>query len=233
MREWLDRPICGDLTPSALFLEARRKLHLTPMFGLMRELKRRGINLGSLHALEMFGGTGRLHTIDYAPYVASLEVWEIASALSPVLYKNLPNATVKIVDAFAQLDLTKNRFDLVLIDSSYETFNGHFEHFELFPGVFKILNNFAILVLTVSLELAIFSHYSDKHLKKRQHFYHVEDPKMISFEQMIKVYESLSTQNHFEIKWWFARNRIFMYPLRKHDRIYYLVLALQKNSTNK
>src|SRR5262245_28711989 len=89
------RPLWGDLTPSVLFWEVRRKLRLTAMFGLMREFKRRGINLSSLRALEMFGGTGWLHTIDYASRVASSEVWEINPALAPELHENLPNTTVK------------------------------------------------------------------------------------------------------------------------------------------
>jgi hypothetical protein len=225
MQEWLG----GGLTPSVLFLEARKRLRLTKMCRVVRELKRRGVNLGALHALEMFGGTGGGHTVDYAPYVASLEVWEVQPTLASVLHKNLPHATIEIVDSFAQLELTKKKFDLVVVDPPYEMFNGYCEHFELLPGVFRILNTFAILILNIRLEIVVFSRYSDEHFERRRAFYHVKDPTSISLERMIKVYKDLASQHGFEVKWWFAKDRVFMYPLRKHsvDRDAYLILALQ------
>ena len=237
IRQWSYRPICppicGDLTPTELSLEVRRKLRLTPMFRILRELKMRGINLSSLRALEMFGGSGRSYTVDYAPYVGNLEVWEIDPHLAPVLRKNLPKATVKIVDSFVELDLAKNKYDLVFIDPPYEMFDGHCEHFELFPGLFRLLNTFAILVLcNVRLNIVMVDRYSDKHFERRRGFYNVEDPKRISLEQMVKVYKNLSMQNGFEVKWSLLMDRTFLYRLQKHsvDRTCFLVLALEKQS---
>jgi 16S rRNA G966 N2-methylase RsmD len=235
--QWLDRPLypalCGAVTPSELFLEIRRTLRLTPMFRILRELKRRGVNLSSLNALEMFSGSGRLYTVDYAPYVKSLEAWEIDPRLAPILIENLPAATVRTVDSFVELRLTKSRYDLIFIDPPYEMFDEHCEHFDLFPGVFGLLNPCAILVLAnVRLKIVMHERYSDKHLERRRAFYGVEDPKSISLEQMLKAYKALSFKNGFEIKWSLLIDRIVMYPLQKHsvDRTCFLILALQKQN---
>jgi hypothetical protein len=55
----------------------RRSLGLSPTQYIFRELRRRGVTLNDLSALEVFGGTGGLHTQDYAAQVRRLELWEI------------------------------------------------------------------------------------------------------------------------------------------------------------
>ena len=213
-----------------LFFKARRKLKFNQMFAITRELKSRSVDLGVLYALEMFGGTGELHTIDYASQVAGLEVWEIDPALGPKLHKNLPNATVKIVDSYMEVGLTENKFDLVVADPPFSMFNEYCEHFDLFPSIFRILNTSAILIINVRPRIIEITRYSDEHFKRRQSFYQTEDPWTISLEHMLETYGSLARQNCFEIKWWFTKDRVFMYPLRKHivDHMCYLVLALDK-----
>jgi hypothetical protein len=227
-------PIYGDVTLSGAFLEARRKLHLTPMRRVMRELTRRGVDVSSLRALEMFGGNGRGHTVDYAPYVASTEVWEIDPAFAPVLRQNLPEATVKIVDSFAEIEVSQNKFDLVLVDPPYEMFGGHCEHFDIFPGVFRILKPFSILVLcNVRLNVVMSTRYSDRHLEIRKSFYEVDDPTRIPLDQMLKIYNQLFLRHGYESKWWVLQDRNLMYRLRRNsiDRVCYLALAIQRKNT--
>ena len=57
----------------------RRNLGASPMRRLCRQLQERGVDLGRLRALEVFGDDGTRHTLDYAPMVASLDIWEIRS----------------------------------------------------------------------------------------------------------------------------------------------------------
>ena len=58
----------------------RRMLGLSPMQSVMREFQGRGVRLGDLRALECFAFDGHMHTVDYAPSVRALEVWEIKQA---------------------------------------------------------------------------------------------------------------------------------------------------------
>src|SRR5262245_26056132 len=203
------------------------------MWGLMRDLRRHGFDLAHARTLEMFGGTGALYTTDYVPHVGSLEVWEIDQNLAPELRRNLSRATIKIVDSFEELRLTKDKFDLVFIDPPYRMFDGHCEHFDLFPEVFRILNNFCVLVLcNVRLDVVMRELYSDEHLKRRELFYRVSDATRVSVDQMLEVYKDLAKRSGFDLKWWEVRNRILLYSFRKHyqDRVCYLALALQRNA---
>jgi hypothetical protein len=187
-----------------------------------------------MDTLEMFSGTGCLYAVDYAPYVKSVEAWEIDSRLASILRQNVPRATVRTVDSFVELGVTNNKYDFVLIDPPYEVFNGHCEHFDLFPELFRLLKNSAILVLSnVRLQIVQLDRYSNEHLERRRIFYGVDDPKSIALEQMLKAYRNLSSANGFEIKWSFLMDRIFMYPLQKHsaDRVCFLSLGLEKRNT--
>lgn len=56
---------------------ARRKMGLTPIYKVFKEIKKRGIDPKSLKALDVFGGYGDQTSKDYYPMVKSLEVWEL------------------------------------------------------------------------------------------------------------------------------------------------------------
>ena len=74
-----------------------------PMLRLLKELKRRGVDLGELRTLEIFGRDGLDHTTTYAREVKSLEVWEINPKWHSDLVKNLPDASIRIVDSYEEL----------------------------------------------------------------------------------------------------------------------------------
>jgi hypothetical protein len=79
------------------------------MCKVLSQLQRRGVRLEHLRALEVFGGAGDLHTMDYADRVATIEVWELDTKLEHRLRKNLPRATVKICDALALVPFNSKR----------------------------------------------------------------------------------------------------------------------------
>src|SRR5262245_12178355 len=92
------------------------------MQGLLRELRRRGVDTASLHALEVFAATGRMHTVDYADRVATVEAWEVNSACEDELRRNLPRATIKIVDTFQHASVTGTIYDFIVVDNPTSTF---------------------------------------------------------------------------------------------------------------
>ena len=236
MQDWLDARTLDRYFPKyprRLFLDFLRRARLSPMCGLLRDFSRRGFVLKDARTLEMFGGTGNLHTVDYASRVSSLEVWEIDPVLAPELQRNLPGATVRITDSFVQLRSTKDRFDLIFVDPPYAIFDGHCEHFDLFPEIFRILNKFAVLVLcNVRPKIVMTWRYTEQHFARRKAFYGVEDPQTVAVEQMLSTYEHLAMRNGFTIKWWILRDRSIMYRFRGKylDRVCYLALALQRNT---
>lgn len=169
-------------------------------------------------------------TRDYAQFVSTLEAWEIEPSYERTLRKNLPRAMVRIVDSYKQLAITEGRFQLVVADAPNEMFGGHCEHFDLFPELFRVLDDRAILILNVMTERNV-GEYKNEHLRRRRDFYQREDVANIPIDSMVEVYEKLARQNGFGIKWWFIKDRYFMYWLRRRGkkwRLCYLVLRLEK-----
>jgi len=99
------------------YLETARRLHSTPMCALVADLKRRGVVLARLRALDVFGGHGRTQTVDFAAEVASLEAWEVCARKEESLRRNLPNAEIKIVDSFVEIKTTDRKFGFIVVDA--------------------------------------------------------------------------------------------------------------------
>jgi hypothetical protein len=108
-------PVSDRLRQSAR--DVRRMLGMSPMQEVLRGLEERGCALSSMDALEVYGASGGLHTRDYAHRVKSLEVWEIDPKHEASLRRNLPNATVHIVDSYDRVKSADRRFDLVVVDN--------------------------------------------------------------------------------------------------------------------
>src|SRR3982750_2661129 len=83
----------------------------TPMKRIMAELRSRDIQISQLRALELFGGAGEGHLIDYARLVRSLEIWEIDPSLELTLKQRFPRAIVRITDAFEEARQTNSIYD--------------------------------------------------------------------------------------------------------------------------
>src|SRR5689334_5220788 len=95
----------------------RRTLGLSPTQQIFRELRRRGVRLNELEALELFAHSGFLHTKDYLPQVASLEAWEIDPRYEEPLRHNLPGAQVKITDSYREIRKTPRKYSLIVVDA--------------------------------------------------------------------------------------------------------------------
>jgi hypothetical protein len=197
----------------------RRSLGLSPMQKVLRRLRARGINLRSLRALELFGGSGAYHTVDYSDKVGSLEVWEIDPQLEHSLRANLPDTTVRIVDCYAELRRTPDRFDFVIVDNPMSTYDGHCEHFDLFPDIFRVLSDQAVLLLDViplvpPVALKRFPYlFNDEQRKRRGEFYGTSVPDHLSSQTMVSAYRQQAELAGFEVEWSFMVRRHFVFYL--------------------
>jgi len=200
------------------------------MHHVLRELKKRGVSLKELDALEVFGGSGELHTKDYASQVATLEVWEIDAEWEKSLRRNLPMAEVKITDSFKELTKTPKKYSFIVVDDSPRIYYDYCEHFDLFPDVFRILKDSAIIILNVVPEInATYMKqygrfYNETHVARRKSFYQTDHPGKVPLDKMVEVYKNLCMQNGFNLEWYFFRRRSFIY-----SAVYYLVLKIKKS----
>jgi hypothetical protein len=198
---------------------SRRLLGLSPMQKVLRELEARQVDLASLRVLELFGGTGKFHTLDFASRVSSLEVWEIDSRLEGPLKRNLPGAVIRIVDSHSEIKRTGERFDLVIVDNPMSIYDGYCEHFDLFPDLFRLARDEAILLLNVipSLPPAARKKYpyifNEEQCSRRLRFYGTEEVENLSWEQMVSAYRRHAGRAGFALEWSFSVRRHFVYYL--------------------
>jgi hypothetical protein len=217
---------------AAALYKARRRLKITPIYRVLREIKRRRLDLSRMDALELFGGRGDMITQDYAPYVRSLEIWEIDPACESALREHFPLAEVKITDTYEEIKRCARKFDLVVADAWPRPFDGRCEHFDLFPDIFRLLSPFAVLILNVLPEIWG-EKLSSEHARRRRKFYQIADPTRVSLQQMVRRYEALAREQGFIIRWWFYKDRYFLYQLRRpwrKKRLGFLVLGLERVS---
>lgn len=211
----------------------RRALRLSPIQQVCKEARRRGVRLHEARALEVFGLTGELHTLDYAPYVATLQIWEIDPACAAPLRRNLPHACVKIVDTYEEIERTPKRFDLIVVDNPEHVYGPYCEHFELFPRLFRVASDNAIIILNVIPRLDddvrrdwpyLFEEYDIAlHLERRRAFYQTARPDSVSYDEMVAVYRDLARAHGFALEWHFIRRRG-----SRRDFVYYLALKVQR-----
>lgn len=200
---------------------ARRMLGASPMQRVMRELRRRGVDPGTLDAIELFGGTGMFHTLDYAPLVASLEIWEIDPERAGRLRRNLPQAKISITDSYRAVKNASKRYGLIVVDNPMAIEGEHAEHFDLFPDLFGIMADRAIMIINVipGIEQSDLLRYpylfNERHLAARGAFYGAPT---LALPHLAQTYETLARGHGLTTAWHFFQKRHF---------VYYLVMMLE------
>jgi hypothetical protein len=103
-----------------------------------------------LDIFEPFGGNGLSQVIHYAPRprVNHLTAWEIDVKFAVQLKKNFPDTDVKVCDAFEEVNRLHPHFDVIIVDNNLLQWP-RFEHFDLFPAIFKGLKDNAFMVISV------------------------------------------------------------------------------------
>ena len=189
------------------------------MQGVLRKLEEKGVDLATLRALEVFGGNGTFHTKDFGSRVATLQVWENDARLQTALERNLPGATIRIVDSFSEMKRTNERFDLIVVDNPMSTYNGHCEHFDLFPAVFRIASDDAILILDVIPSVSRRAKrrfpylFNEEQLARRREFYKTNDADDIDWGTVIEAYRRYAKASDFAVEWSFTQQRHFIHYL--------------------
>lgn len=211
----------------------RRALHLSPTQQLFRELKQRNVPLRRMDALEMFGGDGGRHTVDYQSLVRTLEVWEADGGYGPSLRKNLPGARIKITDSFTELRKTANSYDLIVIDCAaglYGPAPHYCEHFEIFsPSLFRIARGSAVIVVNVFPDLRPYVKQSTRwreYLSRRSAFYKTSQPELVPIDAMLEVYGCIANAAEFDIVWHFTLRRTW------RSKLYYLAMSVARRGRN-
>lgn len=202
---------------------ARRLLGLSPMQKAMRTLQRRG-HLHRPAALELFGGTGTFHTLDYARRVAHLEACELDHERAAAFRRNLPSAKIHIADAYSFPKSERKRYGLIVIDNPASKHGEHYEHFDLFPALFGLADDRCTIVLNViprvdARALRRFPALADPdHHRARAAFYRTDRPLSVEHETITNTYERMARENGFEVV-----DRFFV---RRHV-VWYCVLVLR------
>ncbi len=201
----------------------RRKLyHLLnryPIYRVLAQLKKKGV-LQDIIALEAFAYTGSLQAVAYHRYTKYHEAWEIKQECETQLKKNLPRAVVKITDSFQEIKRVEKKFNFVLADTHQGLFgDGHCEHFDFLPMLFRALCDEATIILNVIPKAGsewikrYGSSFSEEHLQRRRAFYGVQNAENIEPENMMRTYHQICNANGYTINWYFFEKRHLMYFL--------------------
>ncbi len=210
------------------FWSVRRVLGLSPTQQLFRQLRRRGVQLEDLTALEVFGGTGRLHTKDYARQVRRLEIWEIDPTNVDKLRQAFPGAETKCTDSYEEMGRTAKKYELIVVDNPEGAHGQHYEHYDMFPAILSLAADSAVVIIDVrpghgSDSQDPWDTFDEVHLARRRGFYRTDHPERIAFDEMMRVYEDLIRVSGFELEWSFFHQRTLS------GRVHYLVLKVRRS----
>lgn len=174
------------------------------------KLKSDGVRMDRFDALDFFAREGDWQTIVYAGEVATLEAWEIDPAHEPGLRRNLPGATIRIVDSYEEAARCSNRFDFVVLDNPQATFgpDGKYcEHFEALMAVLRLLRPGAFLIFNVNWAPYGFEQHPEWQ-RRRQAFYGLADTSNLSVEEfLLPFYSRLLESRGFRVTRRFAEPR--------------------------
>lgn len=122
-----------------------------------------------MSVFEPFGGDTTGQTVHYAhlPFIERLTAWEIVPERASKAKHIIPDIDIKICDAFKEVHKLSKGYDIIVVDNNFLR-PPHFEHFDLFPHIFKGLNDEAFMIITVCD--APSSYYVDRERFVRESF---------------------------------------------------------------
>jgi hypothetical protein len=162
-------------------------------------------DLSKARALDMFARTGQLTVSKYAPWVASVDAWELNAEHEAALKALGPKINVKIGCSYLTASLFEGRYDLIVIDSpqgAHKDYSGavRYEHFHALKQLPKLAKDRCIVVLYVNkapYDRAVEGEYGyDRYdeydfqewMKARARFYGV-NPQRLSESVALYAYE--------------------------------------------
>jgi hypothetical protein len=180
------------------------------MAKILARIKSDGVDIRTLSALDFFAREGDWQTMVYAREVGAIEAWEISPEFLPGLQRNLPGATVRIVDSYAYGAHTTDRFDFIVLDNPQATFGpkGRYcEHFEALPVALRLLKPGAFLIFNLNWAPFNFAAHTEWQ-RRRAEFYGVEDTAFMSLEGfLLPFYERYFEARGFKVIQGFVQAR--------------------------
>lgn len=190
---------------------------------ILNKLIALGIDIKSLRGLDFFAREGDWQTIAYASEIGSLDAWEIDPDFAKQLKKNIPNATVRVVNSFEYGKECSDVFDFIVIDNPQNVFgpkNEYCEHFEALPIAANILADVGFLIFNVNW--APFNYAASPLWRlRREEFYGTGSTEFLSLNDFILPFytdymEELGFQVHDA--WVEPRNDYYLTNLILHLR---------------
>ncbi|MBL7930753.1 MAG: hypothetical protein JNL60_02565 [Bacteroidia bacterium] len=200
------------------------RLKLYPIYRVISAINSKYPLQGSV-ALEAFAYTGELQTRAFKKYPSYLEAWEISQDCETALRKNLPGAVIKIVDSIEEAKHCDKKFNFINVDTHQGLFGPYCENFEIFPLLFRMMQDECTVNLNVMPEASeqwrktYPGLFNKEHLERREAFYKTGDPEHVSLEQMLATYGRIAAEKGYKIIWHYYRRRTLTY---------YLVLRFKK-----
>jgi hypothetical protein len=162
-------------------------------------------DLSKARALDMFARTGQLTVSKYAPWVHSVDAWELNGEHEAKLRAISPKINVRIGCSYLSASLFDGRYDLIVIDSpqgAHKDYSGavRFEHFHALKQLPKLAKDRCIVVLYVNKEPYDrdhegsygYDHYDEydfnEWMKVRARFYGV-NPRRVPEEAALFAYQ--------------------------------------------
>ena len=195
-------------------------------------LKNQNIELNTLNAIEVFGGTGKTDSI-ISKLVRTFEIWEIDDTLKEELEKNVSNAKIVFCDSIERLKKSEklSKFDLIILDNPMSVFGEkNCEHFDVIKNIGKLIDNEAIIVFLVNKKPFFYNKLKEKNelwKKRRREFYGDIDITNINTEFLLNFYSELFSNMGF--------NTIFSQSVSRHKPHldYFLFRIVKKNKKRK
>ena len=188
-------------------------------------LKSEGVQMQKLSALDFFAREGDWQTVVYAREVGSLEAWELCPEFLPGLQRNLPGATLRIVDSYDYGLRTSDRFDFVVLDNPQGIFGAesrYCEHFEALPIALRLLKQHSFLIFNLNWAPFNFELHPEW-WRRRSEFYGLESTARVSLEGfLLPFYRHYFEARGFEVM------QAFLEP-RNEEYLSYAVFHLKSS----
>ena len=189
---------------------------------VVQELYKRGVELKSLDAIELFGKDGGWSTDFISKELNSIDIVEISSEYENVLRKKYKNSNIYITNTYELIKTKFKKYDLILSDNPASKHGEYFQHFSLFPDIFNLFNRKTILILNIIPDYSIIKYNPDEHEESTalKEFYNINSVKILNNE-MIKTYNKLAKENNFSI--------VDHFVIKRGTGVEYLCIFFEEN----
>ncbi len=189
---------------------------------VVQELSKRGIDLKSLEAIELFGRDGGWSTDFISKELYSIDIVEISPEYENILKSKYKDSNIYIDNTYEFIKNKPKKYDLILSDNPASKHGDYFQHFSLFPNIFNLFNEKTILILNIIPDYSIMKYNPNKEEESNalKEFYNINSVKILNNE-MIKTYNKLAKENNFLI--------VDHFVIKRGTGVEYLCIFFEEN----